>query len=386
MAAAVGEAHASVERTPSLLPKLAEAGVVDAGGLGFTYILEGMLRHLRGEPLDVALPEETAAISKDWLSVTEERHATEKSLYGFCTEVLVSGSALDSEATRDRIFELGDSVLVIGDDKLIRIHVHTDDPGDVIDHGWSLGRLTHVKVDNIRNQAEQFVAMHQERTVTPRQADTVAVVAGGGIAAVFTTLDCTRIVAGGPTMNPSVGDIVEAAESCPAEDVIVLPNDKNILLAAQEAAGASQKRIHVVPSRSMPQGIAALLALDSEGEMESRISAMVDVMKSVRTIEITRAVSSTRVNGQDIKEGQIIAIVDDSLKAAAPTAAEAILQVLGAVAVEGTSVVTVYAGADVTKEEAERVSAGIRERLPSSYTVDSHYGGQPHYDYIISVE
>ena len=388
MSAAVDEAKASVARTPSLLPALAEAGVVDAGGLGLAFLLEGMLRHLRGESLDVAVAAETDTVGPEWLTATEHRHATEDSLYGYCTEVLITGRSLDVGLVQERMVQLGDSVLVVGDESLVRVHVHTDDPGAVLSHGTAIGSLTQVKVDNIRRQAERFVGMHGEKRgvvpAAPAQAS-VAVVAGDGMAAVFESVGCTRIVAGGPTMNPSTKDILQAVEGCPSKDVIVLPNDKNVILAAQQAADVAKKRVRVVPSRSMPQGIAALLAVNPEEGVEANLVAMVEALGSVRTIEVTRAVRTTSVGGVEVREGQVIAVVDDQLKLVAESPAQAVVDAVEGVVGGGTSLVTLYHGGDCGAAEANALADRLRERF-SDHEVEVHYGGQPHYDYIVSVE
>jgi DAK2 domain fusion protein YloV len=386
MSAAVVEARASVERTPSLLPQLAEAGVVDAGGLGLLVLLEGMLRYLSGEPLDAPLQEDTDAVGKEWLAATEDRHATGDSLYGYCTEVLVSGTGLQADSLREQVLAMGDSVLVVGDNTLVRIHVHTDDPGAVLTCGTAVGNLIQVKVDNIRRQAESFVEMHEERHAGPAAGmATVAVVAGEGMAEIFESEGCMT-VSGGPTMNPSTGDIVRAIEACSSDDVIVLPNDKNIIMAAQQAVGATAKRVHVVPSRSMPQGLAALLAVRPEADVETNIQVMSEALQSVRTIEITRAVRTTSIKGVAVKEGQIIAIVDDELKLAAATPSDALLQVLPGVTGADSSLVTLYRGAGTSEDDAGTLAEALREALPAGLEVAVHYGGEPHYDYIVSVE
>jgi DAK2 domain fusion protein YloV len=385
---AVSTAKDSVERTPSLLPALAEAGVVDAGGLGLSYLLEGMLKQLRGESLDVSVDAATDTVGRDWLDMTEQRHATEDSPYGYCTEVLVSGSTLDPDATRSRIMELGDSVLVVGDERLVRVHVHTDDPGAVLTHGTGVGQLSQVKVDNIRGQAERFVQMHEDRGVAPAEpgaVSTVAVVAGDGMASVFRSVGCTQIVSGGPTMNPSTKDIVDAVEACSGKDVVVIPNDKNIIMAARQAAEASKKRVHVVESRSMPQGVAALLAISPEDTITENLAAMREALESVRTIEVTRAVRTTSVGGVKVAEGQIIAVVDDQLKHATDSVEDAVLQAIESVTGTGTSLITLYRGGEATEEDSASLAATVRERFPG-HEVELHSGGQPHYDFIISVE
>jgi hypothetical protein len=320
--------------------------------------------------------------------MTEQRHATEESLYGYCTEVLVSGSRLDPDTVRERMLELGDSVLVVGDDRLVRVHVHTDDPGAVLTHGTSAGSLTQVKVDNIKRQAERFVEMHEERGapgVTGGTVSTVAVVAGEGMAGVFESVGCTRLVPGGPTMNPSAREIVAAVEACPAKDVIVIPNDKNIIMAARQAASVSKKRVHVVESRSMPQGIAALLAVNPEDSVKENLEAMQEALGSVCTIEVTRAVRSTSVGGVKVKEGQVIAVVDDQLKLAADNVEEAVEQAVEGAISASTSLITLYRGGEATDAGAQALARTLRGRFPN-HEVELHFGGQPHYDYIVSVE
>lgn len=385
--AAVQTAHDSVGRTPALLPVLAEAGVVDAGGLGLSYLLEGMLRSLRGESLE-AESTEAGSVGGDWLQMTEQRHTTEESLYGYCTEVLVSGAGLDPDSIRERMVELGDSVLVVGDSSLVRVHVHTDDPGAALSCGTAVGSLVQVKVDNIRSQAEQFVQMHEERQVRPPAAgavSTVAVVAGEGMAEVFESVGCTRVVAGGPTMNPSTRDLLDAIEACPSEDVAVLPNDKNIIMAAQQAVGLTKKNLVVVPTRSMPQGIAALLAMNPEEGLDDNAQAMDEARQLVRTVEVTRAVRSTSVGGIKVEAGDCIAILDDELKLSAATPEMAALQAVEDVTEGGTSLVTLYYGAGTSKSQATTLADDLRKRLVG-HEVEVVYGGQPHYNYVISVE
>jgi hypothetical protein len=385
---ACSTAAESVQRTPSLLPALAEAGVVDAGGLGLSYILEGMLRHLKGESLDVVIGSETDSVGREWLTMTEQRHATEDSPYGYCTEVLVAGDGMDVDGTRERMLELGDSVLVVGDAVLVRIHVHTDDPGAVLTHGTAVGSLSQVKVDNIRGQAERFVVMHEERGTSPdadATVNTVAVVAGDGMASVFESVGCTKLVSGGPTMNPSASEILDAINACPAADVIVMPNDKNIIMAARQAALAAQKKVHVVESRSMPQGLAALLAFNAEDTVPEVLSAMEEALDSVRTIEVTRAVRTTTVGGVEVREGQVIAVVDDKLTLAVATPEEAVARAIEGVAGDSTSLITLYRGAHTDDVAANALAEDLRKRF-SPHEVDLHYGGQPHYDYIVSVE
>jgi hypothetical protein len=386
--ATVEAASESLERTPTLLPVLAEAGVVDAGGKGLLVLLDGMTRHLKGEPMEVTVGVREGQVGQEWLAVTSQLHEQEESLYGYCTELLIGGRELDPDSVRNRMLELGDSVLVVGDERLVRVHVHTDDPGAALSYGTGVGSLLQVRVDNIREQADRFLERHEVRATVeaqPEAISTVAVAAGDGMATVFRSVGCTRVVSGGPTMNPSTRDILDAVAACPTDDVIVLPNDKNIIMAARQAVELTEKRLRVVETRSIPQGVAALLALNQDHELEANLEAMEEARSGVHAVEVCRAVRSTSVGGVKVREGQIIAIVDDELKLAAETAEEGALRALEGMEAEGASLVTLYYGADSQQAEAESLEGRIREALPQ-YDVEVVYGGQPHYNYIISVE
>jgi hypothetical protein len=386
--ATVEAASESLERTPTLLPVLAEAGVVDAGGKGLLVLLDGMTRHLKGEPMEVVAAVREGQVGQEWLAVTAQLHEQEESLYGYCTEFLIEGRELGPDSVRNRMLELGDSVLVVGDERLVRVHLHTDDPGAALSHSTGVGSLLQVKVDNIREQADRFLEMHEVRATVeaqPEAVSTVAVAAGEGMATVFRSVGCTRVVSGGPTMNPSTRDVLDAVEACPADEVIVLPNDKNIIMAAKQAVELTEKRLRVVETRSIPQGIAALLALNQDHELETNVEAMEEARLGVHAVEVCRAVRSTSVGGVKVREGQIIAIVDDELKLAAETAEEGVLGALEGMEAEGASLITLYYGSDTRQTQAESLGERTREAFPQ-YDVEVVYGGQPHYNYIVSVE
>jgi DAK2 domain fusion protein YloV len=386
--ATVEAASESLERTPTLLPVLAEAGVVDAGGKGLLVLLDGMTRRLKGEPMEMAAGVREGHVGQEWLAVTAQLHEQEESLYGYCTELLIGGRELDPDSVRNRMLELGDSVLVVGDERLVRVHLHTDDPGAALSHGTGVGALLQVRVDNIREQADRFLELHEtwaKVEAQPEAISTVAVAAGEGMAMVFRSMGCTRVVSGGPTMNPSTRDILDAAAACSADDIIVLPNDKNIIMAAKQATELTEKRLRVVETRSIPQGIAALLALNQDHDLEANVKAMEEARSGVRAVEVCRAVRSTSVGGVKVREGQIIAIVDDELKLAAETAEEGVLRALEGIEAEGASLTTLYYGADTLQAQAESLADRIRDVFPQ-YDVEVVYGGQPHYNYIVSLE
>ncbi|MDP2949115.1 MAG: DAK2 domain-containing protein [Chloroflexota bacterium] len=388
MASATEAAREAVANTPTLLPVLAEAGVVDAGGQGLYVMLEGSLRYLRGqEEMPAEPPVGREEIERDWITVTTQMHGIGGSLYGYCTECLVAGDGLVSEDIQRRMLELGDSVLVVGGDNLVRVHVHTDDPGAALSYCTALGRLNQVKVDNIQSQAEQFLAMHQRQTAAaaPVNIATVAVVAGEGMEQVFRSVGVSAIVKGGPTMNPSTRQLLEAIEGCPAEQVVLLPNDKNIVMAAEQALPLTAREVRVVKTTTVPQGVAALLAFSPDADLEANVEAMEEARASVHTVEVTRAIRTTSIRGLRIKEGQCVAVIDGELRVAQKSPAATVKAALGHLPLADLSLITLYYGADTREEEAQALAHELR-RLHPQHDVEVVYGGQPHYYYIVSAE
>jgi DAK2 domain fusion protein YloV len=382
---AAGEA---VAKTPTLLPVLAEAGVVDAGGQGLYVMLEGFLRYLKGEEeIPAGPPVAREEIERDWIAVTSQMHHMGASPYGYCTEFLVCGQNLPSDDIQKRMVELGDSVLVVGDEILLRVHVHTDDPGAAMSYCTALGSIDQVKVDNIQMQAEEFLAVHQRERVAAPPADiaTVVVVAGEGMEQVFRSMGASAIVGGGPTMNPSTRELLEAIERCPADRVVLLPNDKNIVMAAEQAIPMSPKEVRVVKTTSVPQGVAALLAFSPDEDLEANVEAMDEARAGVHTLEVTRAIRTTSIGGLHIREGQCVAVIDGELKVVRKTAEAAVKVALGHLPMGEVSLITLYYGADTREAEARALARELR-RLHPQQDVEVVYGGQPHYYYIVSAE
>jgi DAK2 domain fusion protein YloV len=385
LASTVEAAREAVSKTPSLLPVLREAGVVDAGGQGLYIMLEGALRYIRG---DVGPPVALTARDPEasWLAATAALHENAESSYGYCTEFLVSGENLDSSAILEKMLTLGDSVLVVGDESLLRVHVHTHDPGAALSYGIDLGSVTTVKVDNIRTQAEEFMTRPRPEGEGPAaRVSTVAVVAGLGLEQALRSLGVTATVRGGQTMNPSTEEILAAVEVCPSPEVIILPNNKNVVMSARQAAEHSTKRVEVVPTTSVPQGVAALLALNAEAGLEEIASAMEEARQTVRTAEVTRAVRPTLLGSLRVRRGQAIALIDGQLKVAEESLRGAVRASLGHMITPASGPITLYYGADTSREEAQALADDLAREYPS-LEIELVAGGQPHYHYIVSVE
>ncbi len=384
--ALVNAAKESVAETPLLLPVLREAGVVDAGGQGLYNLLEGVSRYLKGEtdatpfrkPQIIA---STVPLIPKVISLTAEVEEP----YGYCTEFLIEGQRLSPDRIRKRLEVKGQSLIVVGDESNVRVHIHTFDPGVVLRYATSLGVLHQVKVQNMDDQHREYLGMQKER-LPAMDVAVVAVALGEGMKEVFRSLGTVAIVSGGQTMNPSVRELLQAVESVPSNKVILLPNNKNIILTASQVGPLTSKQVTVVPTKTMPQGIAALLSFGYEKALEENAQAMGEAATSVKTVEITRAVRTTQIKGLPIKKGQVIAVVDDEdLVAAGDEMAAVIFQALDKVGVETIEVMTLYYGAGTKPEEAEAIAQEIGNKYPGKQ-MELISGGQPHYDFIISLE
>jgi DAK2 domain fusion protein YloV len=386
MEATVEAARESVANTPTLLPVLKDAGVVDAGGQGLYTILEGALHYLKGETEQLKLRRPWMVASSIPLTtrVPQMVGAMHEVPYGYCTNFVIKGAELDPDKLRKRLEKKGQSVIVIGDDSAVRVHIHTLDPGEIMHYVNPLGTLHQINIRNMDEQYRDFLEMQKERMP---EVDTaiVAVVAGEGLSQVFTSLGATFIVPGGQTMNPSTKELLQAVETVSSEKVIILPNNKNIVLTAEQVPSLTKKKIKVVPTRSLPQGVAALLAFDYEADLETNAVNMYQAQSEVKSIEITRAVRATRLGRLDIKKNQAIGFMDGDLVVVADEAEEALDRTLERVEPDKAEVLTIYYGAGTSATQAEKAAAAVRERYPQ-LQVEIVQGGQPHYDYIASVE
>ncbi len=385
MEATVSAANESVANTPSLLSVLREAGVVDAGGQGLYTLLEGALRYLRGEVEQMQFRKPQMIASSIPLAVRlPQMVAAEEVPYGYCTEFLLKGQELDPDKLRLRLKKKGESLIVVGDESTVRVHIHTEKPGNIIRYVTSLGTMHQVSIRNMDEQHQDFLEMQKERAPAVEVA-TIAVVSGDGLSDVFTSLGAAAIISGGQTMNPSTKDLLQAAESVVSDKVIILPNNKNIVLTAKQVQSLTAKSIEVVPTETIPQGIAALLAFDYEADLETNTQIMGKAKSAVKSIEITRAVRSTQLNGLKITKKQAIGLLDGELLAAGDNTIDVLKKMLAKLDLNKTEIITIYYGADTELAEAEQVSVAIREQHPQLQT-EVVRGGQPHYNYIVSIE
>ncbi len=400
----LAKAQQALASTPDLLPVLKQAGVVDAGGQGLVFLLEGMVKHLRGEALVPSEQEYAAAAPA--IQPNLEAFGDE---WGYDIQYLVYDANLDESTIRQRLLEMGgDSVVVGRAGSVIKVHVHGEDPGPFVSFGASLGHLDDIVLENmtlqtLRRKGEWSEPVPSIDTAAPgmlaaRDSECpgiVAVVSGDGLRKVFESLGVCAFVSGGQTMNPSTEELLRAAERLPVEDVIILPNNKNIILAAKQAAGlvAEQhpegqggKRLHVVETRSMPQGIAAMLGYNAAATVEENLRAMTRSAQAVRTGEITTAVREASFDGIHVQPGDIIGLVEGQLRCKGEDPDSVVMQVLGQMDPEGAAeVFTLFYGDPVSADEAGALYETVQAAYPSC-TVELLPGGQPHYHYLISVE
>ncbi len=385
---ALNAARESVANTPALLPVLKEAGVVDAGGQGLYTILEGALRYLKGEVEQMQFRKPQIIVSNIPLATRlPQMAAAEEVPYGYCTEFLLKvkeGKKLVPDKIRKRLNKKGESLIVVGDESTIRIHIHTVEPGDVVNYATSLGTLHQVSMRNMDEQHQDFLEMQKDRGMV---ADTgiVAIASGEGLAEVLQSLGVSSIVPGGQTMNPSTKDILKAVDAVASDKIIILPNNSNIVLTADQVQSVTDKTVQVVPTETIPQGIAALLAFDYEADLETNVQLMKKAIGAVKSIEITRAVRSAQLDGLSIKKKQAIGFLDRALVAVGDSTVDVLNKTLARINMDESEVITIYYGAETEPASAEQVGADLLERFPQ-LQIEVVRGDQPHYEYIISVE
>ncbi|MGE5561400.1 MAG: DAK2 domain-containing protein [Chloroflexota bacterium] len=398
--AALRQAEATLARTPEMLPVLRQAGVVDAGGKGLVYILTAWSMALRGE--EIADTPILTAPQQQARSDTVAAKSDVAITFPYDTVFMVRGRGIPVNLLRQQLEPMGDSLVVVGDEGLVKVHIHVTDPGPVLTHCLRFGELIEIEIENMRLQHEALsidagapAAEHEPATAaTPQPAEVpveekdlgvVAIGVGEGIAEVLRSLGVDVVVNGGQTMNPSTEDILQAVDRTGARRVLILPNNKNIILTAEQTRNLTEREIGVVPTRSVPQGIAALLALNPEQSIEQNVTAMTNAAKRVKTGEITYAVRTTTYRDREIHEGDIMGIFNGEIRAVG-TDPQAVLRELVSEMVESEdSMITVFYGQDIAPEVAEQAAEELAAAHPDC-ELDLHSGGQPLYYYLISVE
>jgi DAK2 domain fusion protein YloV len=391
LARMVRRGHESVQHTPELLAVLREAGVVDSGGMGLAFIVEGMLRYVDGESLSVEGAAASATSLQSTLSPTDELG------YGYDVQFLLKGEGMDVDQIRADIEAMGDSTLVVGDAGLIKVHVHVHNPAIPLGYGAERGVLLDVVVENMQEQYQEFVDveggphMPAKASITPPQIAegtiaAVTVAPGDGLTQIFYSVGAGQVIAGGQTMNPSTEEIADAINNLPTDRVVILPNNKNILLTAQQAVElANSKQVRIIPTTTIPQGIAALLALDPQGDLEEIATAMKAASEMVETGEVTTATRNVTLEGVKVKQGQIIGLHNDILRVAGDNMADVVTSLLDRMGASDLELITLYHGADVNPRDAHALVDRLSQIYPD-HDIELRSGGQPHYFYIISAE
>lgn len=395
----VTEANASLKRTPDLLPVLKEVGVVDSGGQGLVFVYEGFLAVLKGEALPVRSangPSMDDMINAEHHMNVQGHMNTEDILYGYCTEFMVrleseklANKSFDEEKFRNDLSEYGDSLLVISDDEVVKVHIHSEQPGTCLNYGQQYGSLIKLKIDNMREQHTAIVGESntslQTKPSTKEKYGVVSVAMGAGISELFKSIGAKSVIEGGQTMNPSTEDIVKAVEEAYADHVIILPNNKNIIMAANQAADVLGDHVTVIPTKTVPQGMAALLAFNPSLDAEENKKAMIEALSHVKTGQITYAVRDTSIDGLAIETGDFMGIAEGTIKVKDKDMTQAAKDLLSDMIDEDSEILTILYGEDATAEDVEGLVAFCNENF-EDVEVEVHNGKQPLYSFIFSIE
>lgn len=389
------EANAILKQTPEMLPVLKEAGVVDSGGQGLVEFLSGTVDVLRGKEVDFsAVPK-----ASKQPAVSEQPVSEEDIKFGYCTEfiVMTKKELTQKEEQEFKAFltGIGDSIVVVADEEIVKVHVHTNHPGKAIEKGLSYGELTNMKIDNMREEHRERLGLDtkEDSSVNEEQAEEprkdygfVAVSIGDGMNEIFRSLGVDYLIEGGQTMNPSTEDMLNAIEKVHADTVFVLPNNKNIILAATQAQSLIEdKKVVIIPTTTVPQGLSAIIGFEPEQDAETNEENMKDIIEFVKTGEVTYAVRNTSVNGMEIKIDDIMGIDDEGIKKVGASVPDVTLELLDQMVDEDSELICIYYGQDTTKEQAEALLEQAEEAYPDC-DVQLEYGGQPIYYFLLSVE
>lgn len=392
--AALEAGKAALADTPNQLDLLRQAGVVDAGGQGFLYILEGIALYARGDPVgddhgtSAASAPPVLDVDERFRARIDEMHG--EHAYGYCTNFMIFGSGIAFDRVREELAAMGDSAVIVGDDRIVKVHIHTPNPGSVLEVALRSGELGQIKIDNMNDQVDHVTSPQAEPLPTPPLPpiggqSILAVAAGDGLADALTAMGSTSIVRGGQSMNPSIEELLDAVDAAPTTDVLLLPNNPNILMAANQIPTLTEKRVRVVATRSVPQGLAALSAFNAADDLDENAESMSAAAGHVRTVEIARADKAVCIDGLCVRQGDAIGLVDDLLFAGGLDELAVTLGALSGAGAASAELITIFPGEGVTLSHRDPLSIAISERFPDA-TLEIHAGGQPHYRYIVSVE
>ena len=387
---AISIGEETLAKTPEMLPQLKKAGVVDAGGQGLMTIMRGFLTVLRGE----VLPEDiqpfsfsSSAAESISRATSEEVAEMDKILFAYCTEFFIQNlkpevNEKSVDVLRNKLAAIGDSLVVVGDPELIKVHVHTNTPGTALQYALELGELNKIKIENMVQQNRE---LQEKRAAEMKEVGIVAVSSGEGLTNIFKDLGVDQIVTGGQTMNPSTADIADAVKKVCAKSVIILPNNSNIILAAEQAQDFTEKKLFVVPTKTIPQGIATLLAFDPEADGQTNFDAMSQSYGDVLTGNVTYAVRDTEFDGQNIQQGDILGLAEGTIACCGKDLKQTTLALIQKLLEKKNDLITIYYGADANEESANELAENLNQQYPNT-DVEVLFGGQPVYYYIISAE
>lgn len=388
----IAEAEAVLARTPEMLPVLKEAGVVDSGGQGLLEVLKGAFDGYLGKEIDLTFEKPKSGVSVKPVSAEESDIK-----FGYCTEFIImlekEFPEKEEHAFKEYLMSIGDSLVVVADDEIVKVHVHTNDPGQAIQKALTYGQLSNMKIDNMRLEHHEKVIKEAEKMAAQQAAQEpakevgfISVSVGDGMGKIFRELGADYLIEGGQTMNPSTEDVLQAIAQVNAENIFIFPNNKNIILAANQARDLTEdKNIIVIPTKTIPQGITALISYVPDKTVEQNTEEMMEAMKNVKTGQITYAVRDTKIDDKEIRQGDIMGIGDHGILAVGKEIEDTAVAMVQEMADEDSEIISVYYGADVTAEDAEQFAARLEELYPD-FDVELNEGGQPIYYYVVSVE
>lgn len=372
-----------LSKTPDMLKELRDAGVVDAGGKGYILILEGILQGLVSDEFEYSV-----SIDNFDFFANKQNHNPDEIEYSYCTEFMINGPMDKAEDFREDIARLGDSVIVVNDDDLTKVHLHTNNPGQVIENALKFGYLSDIKIDNMKIQtSNRSSSIKSSKDLNKEEKDYgfVVVSSGAGISEIFNSLGIDRIIEGGQTMNPSTEDILEAVEAINARDIFIFPNNKNIIMSANQVVELSDKNIHVIPTKQIPEAITGLLSFSQDLGVSENLRAFNEALTEVKTIQITYAIRDSKVNGIEIREDDYIGLVEGEILGASKDIYSLSIDMVDKIIDEDSYLITIYSGEESRKEDTDRIFDEIQTRY-TDIDIDLIEGGQPVYNYLISIE